>query len=175
MKKSILFLMAILIFACTKSNIQGYRITNLGGSDLTITTPEGNYTIETTKSIFFVSKERDYQNLTYRFEDEHLKIKLLSLATSPEKHIHVSSYRYDFRIEVVGLADSVEITINGISFNESIPFEYGTDNVPAFYEIYSNPNIKNDNVFTIVSHNGYAIDYFRHTNRAANLSGRINK
>jgi hypothetical protein len=143
--------------------MKGFRMNNLSGYDVTITTPEGSYFLKKTGSIFFVSEENNERNFNYTFEDPMVKLKLLYLGTSPERHIQIGSYIYDFTVEVTGMSDSVEITINGSYFKEAMPFEFGSNDI-VDYNIHSNPRVKDGNVFTVIKEYGYAIKMFEHKN-----------
>ena len=171
--KYLTILLLLTFLSCNKKNMQGYRMHNLSGYDVTITTPEGMYFIEKTKSLFFVSQEKDEWNFNYKFSNEKVKLKLDYLNTHPERHINIGSYIYDFNVIVSGHSDSVEITINGKYFNEKVPFEWGSDNV-KMYQVYSDPKVKNGNVHTTLKVRGYAVESCQHINgQVCNLSGEI--
>lgn len=167
MKKTIIILMVILA-ACNKSNMQGYRITNLGGDDLFITTPENTYRLETTRTIFFTSKS---DNPGFRFEDESLKVLVAEIGTSPQRTMNISSYKHRFAVKVGGSSDSVRISINGQYFNEILPFYYGTDSPDESYQIYSTPSKIDGNTYTGVYVDGICVDI---EYGQCNLSGRVN-
>ena len=157
----ILSLMSIL--SCQKQNQKLYYINNLGAENLSITTPEDSYVLENPKTLKFFSSEMP------KFSYENYKVNYWNLGTSPQITITVTSYLYDFEVEVTGLADSVEIIINGTYYKEKIPFYYGTGNIPNSYNVVSRPN-KQENVYTTVYRNGNCIDIDEGN---CNLSGRL--
>jgi hypothetical protein len=163
---AIVVILSILIglSSCRKNKYQGYRINNLTGCNLEITTPEKSYNIETTKSIFFVSSEKDYNNLTFRCENEALKLLVHSLGTSPQVTLNVSSYKYNFEVIVKGGTGTVDVTINGQQFmNEPIPFYYGTDNVPDDIKVISRPKSTGVTYTSIYTH-GTCVELIKHGN-----------
>jgi len=173
MKKLIILISILMVFSCSKRNMQGYRMYNVSGYDITITTPEGSYFIENTESMFFLSSEKDETNFSYIFSDENVKLKLLYLGTSPERHVNIGSYLYDFKVEVIGKSDSVEIMINGQYFRDKIPFEFGSNSIKE-YSVWSNPKVKNGEVYTVIYENGYAVKKFEHINGLdCTLSGKV--
>lgn len=173
--RKLIVILCVIFASCGKQNMQGYRIFNLGGSELTITTPEGSHTIQTTQSKFFISDEKDWNKFNYQFKNQDLKVRLSPLATSPEKHINVLSYKHNFGIKVFGASDSVEITINGMYFKGEIPFYYGTDESLSSYNVQSNPKKKNGNVYTAVYYNGICINRFIHIDgQIAYLNDNLN-
>ena len=170
--KTTIILIFLILLSCMKKNMQGYRIFNLGGSDLTISTDEGTYYAKSTKSVFFVTKG----DVNYQFDNADLKVRLIDLKTSPDKHINVWSYQYDFTVKVIGVADSVAISINGRYYKEKMPFNYGiNDHSVTSYNIYATPiNAKGD-IITIVYVNGEVVNHARHINGSGErLSGQIN-
>lgn len=176
MKKTLIVLLISMLCAfCSKNESYGFRIYNLSGYDLTINTPEGSYIVSTTRSAFFMSKESNENSFGYVFSDELMKPKIYSLNTSPERHINVDCYKYDFNVKVIGDSDSVFIRINGKYFHEPIPFEWGcNDHSILSYEIYSNPDLKPGRTFTQVQVNGFTIDVCDHINgENCKLEGKI--
>lgn len=173
MKKIAIVFIILMIFSCNKRNLQGYRMFNLSGYDVSITTPEGSYFIENKESMFFLSSEKGETNFTYLFSNENAKLKLFYLGTNPERHVNIGSYIYDFKVAVIGKSDSLEIIINGQYFNEKIPFEFGSNSINE-YSVLSNPAVKNGEVYTVIYENGYATKKFEHKDGLdCNLTGAV--
>lgn len=138
--------------SCSKQNEKGYRVNNLSGYDLTISTSNKVLTLKSPESIFFTSSSEPKFST-----DADIKLRYYSLGTNPQITYNIDSYKNNFEVKVTGLADSVEIIINGNYYKKPLPFFYGTDNIPSSYNVISRPN-KIDKVFTQVFKNGICID-----------------
>lgn len=76
-----------------------------------------------------------------------------------------SFYQYDFEIKVgnklVGRIDSVILVYNGRYFKDEIPFYFGTNDIPEYYYIVSNPDFEGI-CYTQVHLRGVMIERFTH-------------
>lgn len=149
---TVITLAILLGLGCNKQNEKAYKVNNLSGYDLNISTSSKVITLKTSESVFFTSST--YPNFSTLAD---VKLLIQEIGTSPHKTINVDSYKYYFEVKVSGLADSAEIIINGKYFNESLPFFYGTDNLPGSYNVVVRPD-KQDKVFTTICRYGISIE-----------------
>ncbi len=170
--KKLVYILIFLSFGCQKANMKGFRIWNDAESTLSIYTDEKTHKIEPKTSQFFTTKTPKLE-LKYRFDDENLKVKINDYHTD-QAHIRVGSYIYDFRMTIAGSADSAYYYVNGLSFKQKLPIEYGLNNLDS-YQASIKPINGKESTWIQIFVNGTLKQRFESVNNeSCILTGKVN-